>query len=119
MSDTETAANTDRWLTELSYAWFVQLLAERGIGSTSEAGINSRMDLALDLGEIMRWELELYRLDWLRKRHVQAREKNRSCSQISRKEAIFWFESISWRVEEEADRLLNRLEQWLIEMRTE
>lgn len=119
MSDTETAERTDRWLNELTYAWFIQLLAEQGVGSASETGSNARMDLALDLGEIMRWELELYRLDWLRKRRVRSREQGRACNQISRKETIFWFESIRWKAEEAGSRLLNRLQQWLTDLRAE
>lgn len=119
MSDKETAERTDRWLNELSYAWFIQLLSEQGVGNASETGSNARMDLALDLGQIMRWELELYRLDWLRKRHVLSREKGGASNQVSRKETIFWFESIAWQVEEAGSRLLNRLQQWLVELRTE
>lgn len=119
MSDIETAERTDKWLNELTYSWFIQLLAEQGVGSSSDMGSNARLDLARDLGEILRWELELYRLDWLRERHVQVREQNCNCKQISRKETIFWFESIPRQVEEAGSRLLNRIQQWLIDLRTE
>jgi len=119
LSGKEAAINTDRWLDQLCYAWFVQHLLEQGVECGGESEHSMRLNLAQKLGEIMRWELELYRLDWLRQRNVQAREQGKKAESVSRKAMIFWFESIVWQVDEAGSRLLNRLQQWLIEIASE
>lgn len=116
LSDSDTAANSRRWLSELGFGWMLHHGQQLGLGAQSELLQDGWPDLIGDLSSLFGWELEPVRQGWLWRRYRWQARRGMALHPVTRRDMVRLFERNGTRFAAAGRALTDRLHRWLVEL---